>query len=170
MPLVSVSWHDAMNFCAAFERRWISLLPSGFRVTLPTEIQWEYAARAGTDASYYAGESHSVLDSIAWYAGNSLGTRHPVCEKLPNQWGLYDMIGNVWQWCLDAAEPYPAMESVDWMGRRDTTLRAYRGCSFMAEPGVSTLPCVRGWLPPEERLDDGGFRLCLTHERVLQRH
>jgi formylglycine-generating enzyme required for sulfatase activity len=87
-PVVNVSWHDA----AAYSK-WL-----GGR--LPKEGEWEHAALAGASADPYG-----PLDEIAWYEGNSGGATHPVEQKRPNDWGLYDMLGNVWEWCEDCDEP-----------------------------------------------------------------
>lgn len=95
LPVEQVSWNDAMAFCAkltAIEHS-SGALPAGWLYTLPTEEQWEYACRAGMPASY-SGE----LDPLAWYAENSGMKTQPVATKAPNAWGLYDMLGNVWEW------------------------------------------------------------------------
>jgi formylglycine-generating enzyme required for sulfatase activity len=140
-PVEQVSWEDCQKFFAQ-----INGIFKGLDLSLPTEAQWEFACRAGTDAATYAGPLEIVgecnapaLDPIAWYSGNSgvdfeldngfdssnwpnkqydhqrAGTR-PVAQKLPNPWGLYDMLGNVWEWCLDRPRPYtdqPAVDPVD---------------------------------------------------------
>ncbi len=97
-PVCYVSWYDAMEFCKWLtkkERR-RGRLPEGYEYTLPTEAEWEYACRAGTTGSY-AGN----VDSMAWYKKNSGGRTNPVGQRKPNAWGLHDMHGNVWEWCVD---------------------------------------------------------------------
>jgi formylglycine-generating enzyme required for sulfatase activity len=97
-PLVYINWNDALDFCEWLtkkERR-RGRLPEGYIYTLPTEAEWEYACRAGTEGDY-AGD----LDSMAWHKANSPDRISPVGAKKPNAWGLHDMHGNVWEWCVD---------------------------------------------------------------------
>jgi formylglycine-generating enzyme required for sulfatase activity len=94
-PVEMVSWNDAMQFCRKLSEK------TGKGITLPTEAQWEYACRAGADTRFSFGDDDELLDSYCWYGINS-GTRtHPVGTKKPNAWGLYDMHGNVQEWCSD---------------------------------------------------------------------
>jgi formylglycine-generating enzyme required for sulfatase activity len=95
-PAERVSWNDASEFC-----RKLSVL-TGNTVRLPTLAEWQYACRAGTSTRFFSGDSESNLGRVAWYAGNSGGTTHPVGQKAPNAWGLYDVHGNVYEWCQDA--------------------------------------------------------------------
>jgi formylglycine-generating enzyme required for sulfatase activity len=113
LPVETVGWDDAMEFCQKLTKRehGAGRLPEGYAYTLPTEAQWEYACRAGT-----TGPRYGKLEDIAWYSGNSDQTTHPVCRKQPNAWGLYDMIGNVWQWCFDWHGNYPGGDVSDPTG------------------------------------------------------
>jgi formylglycine-generating enzyme required for sulfatase activity len=111
-PVETITWYDAVTYCnklseeAGYEpcfdpENWsCDFSKNGFR--LPTEAEWEYACRAGTTTKYYTGNSESDLDVAGWYAGNSIdGLQKPVADKIPNHWNLYDMHGNVKEWCVD---------------------------------------------------------------------
>jgi len=95
LPVEYVSWHSAVKFCKTLSR------VTGKRYRLPTEAEWEYASRAGTETPYYFGEDRSDLGDYAWCRDNSEGKTHPVAQKKPNGFGLYDMYGNVEEWCSD---------------------------------------------------------------------
>lgn len=122
-PVEQVSWNDVRIFLAklnAEQDRWT--------VRLPTEAEWEYAARAGS-----TGETYGPLDEIAWYRANAARTTHPVGRKLPNAFGLYDMLGNVWQWCHDWFGSYPGVPSTDPQGPAKGDRRVTRGGCFYCD-------------------------------------
>jgi len=155
-----VSWHDAVAYCnklsiaAGLQQcysgdRFAGLACTGYR--LPTEAEWEYAARAGTTGARY-GE----LDAVAWHEGNSFNETHPVGARAPNNWGLYDMLGNVWEWTNDWSAEHPG-KAVDPMGPSAGRSRVYRGGSWsLAARNVHAAYRVAG--VPEYRYFNLGFR------------
>ena len=97
-PVETVSW----DLCQLFLKKLNAKIAGhGGTFVLPTEAQWEYACRAGTTTKFYCGDDEALLTEYAWYKANGGDKTHPVGEKMPNPWGLYDMSGNVWQWCQD---------------------------------------------------------------------
>ena len=122
-PVEQISWRDATNFCNQFndQERSAGRLPASFVYRLPTEAEWEYACRAGTTNRFFFGDdpSYSMLGGYAWYISSNDGT-HPVGLKAPNSWGLFDLYGNVWEWCSDAFAPYPGGSVTDYYRGPDT--------------------------------------------------
>jgi formylglycine-generating enzyme required for sulfatase activity len=175
LPMYFVSWNDAMEFCAKLtaRERAAGRVSAGYEYSLPTEAQWEYACRAGSTGATYAGPNTAeVLDRIAWYDRNSaenytgrpLGpTRsgpRAVGQKAPNAWGLYDMVGNVWQWCRDWHGPYPGGSVTDPTGPATGTLRVNRGGSF-GSGANSERSAGRAGNPEFEASAYRGFRIAL---------
>ena len=147
LPVDRICWKHAVYFCTRLSERQFET----FR--LPTEAEWEYACRAGNTASYSFGEVPSLLTQYAWFNSNSNHSAHPVGQKAPNAFGLYDMHGNVWEWCSDWYDEYIADSSIDPQGPPDGSSRILRGGSWFCTPG----PCRsgnRGWNTPDVRDDD----------------
>jgi formylglycine-generating enzyme required for sulfatase activity len=119
-PVESVSWLDATNYCARLTQQELAAgrIPPGSHYRLPTEAEWECAARAGTSTRFSYGDDPNFtnLTNHAWYSFNSGFGTHPVGQKLPNPWGLYDMEGNVLEWTLDWYGPYPGGSVTDPQG------------------------------------------------------
>jgi formylglycine-generating enzyme required for sulfatase activity len=162
-PVDFVSWQDATNFCALLTARdrasgYISAT-SFYR--LPTEAEWEYAARAGSSASYSFGDDVDLLDQYGWYEANSGSSTHPVGQKLPNSWGLYDISGNAWEWCLDWFGPNPTTLSTDPQGPVSGTGRVVRGGSWF-RPAAMCRAAQRLTVVPTARYTDLGFRIVLV--------
>lgn len=135
-PVSSVSWPDATNYCGLLTERELAAgrIPAGSRYRLPTEAEWECAARAGTTTRFSFGDdaNNSELGRYAWTAENSNFTVHPVGEKLPNPWGLHDMHGNVWEWTQDWLGPLPGGAVTDPQGPATNPIgwKVTRGGSF----------------------------------------
>lgn len=123
-PVEKVSWED----CQLFIRKLNIMTGKEFR--LPTEAEWEFAARGGNYSRGYTYSGGNVIDSVAWYIGNSDGQSHPVGQKCPNELGLYDMSGNVWEWCSDRAGEYNFSFQTDPVGPSSGINRINRGGSW----------------------------------------
>ena len=156
-PVEVVSWYDAVEFC-----RKLSALPAeqsaGFKYRLPTEAEWEYACRARTTTKYSFGDSDSELGEYAWFDDKSADTTHPVGGKKPNAWGLYDMHGNVYEWCQDWYGDYPSGAVTDPTGAASGSVRVNRGgCWFNFS--VYCRSANRFWDTPDVRGSYLGFRV-----------
>ena len=160
-PVEQVSWDEAVEFCRKLTQlhQDAGVMPQGWAWRLPTEAEWEYAARAGT-----AGPRHGELDAIAWHDGNSGGKTHPVKQKAANAWGLYDMIGNVWEWCSDSYGGYPTGAVEDPTGPNSGSYRVNRGGSWCFDAGCCR-SAGRVRLEPGRRNGDLGFRPVLSSVR-----
>jgi formylglycine-generating enzyme required for sulfatase activity len=162
LPVENVSWDDAMDFCRKLTEgeRAAGTLPDGYVYTLPTEAQWEYACRAGTTGDY-AGD----LNSMAWHSGNSGSSTHAVATKQANAWGLHDMHGNVWEWCLDRySDRYPGGSVTDYAGPRSGSDRVIRGGSWVGT-AQSCRSASRIGDVPGYSWNVLGFRLALSSVR-----
>lgn len=177
-PSIGTTWHNAMTFC-----RWLSI-KTGKKYRLPTEAEWEYAARAGGQAAYFFGGSPDKLKEYAWFEANSDQMTHEVAKKKPNPWGLYDMLGNVREWVYDFYSPtaYAAdakkQPPVNPMGPKKGKVHVARGGDW--DSAASDLRCAarafeedwwrfqdpqepksKWWLP---QMDFIGFRIAISIE------
>jgi formylglycine-generating enzyme required for sulfatase activity len=168
-PVENVSWNDAIAFCNALSLRegfkpyyrfGAGARSGGEGYRLPTEAEWEYASRAGSTTRYGFGDDAKRLDESAWFDGNSSERTHPVGQKRPNAFGLFDMHGNVGEWCWDGYEArYDANPTVDDpVGPSRATLRVFRGGSWADIPRGTRSTSRYGRLP-DYRSDDLGFRV-----------
>jgi formylglycine-generating enzyme required for sulfatase activity len=159
-PVEEVSWEDAVEFC-----RKLSELPeekaAGRVYRLPTEAEWEYACRAGSQTAYSFGDDARLLKDFAWFSDNSNSQTHPVGQKKPNAWGLYDMHGNVWEWCGDWYGDYPRGSATDPTGPKERSSRVYRGGSWLISAGNCRAAYRDGDGPSDsyDILGDLGLRL-----------
>jgi formylglycine-generating enzyme required for sulfatase activity len=160
-PVENVSWDDAVKFCRKLSERPEEKL-AGYEYRLPTEAEWEYACRAGTTTAYSFGDSNSELGDYAWYDKNSGNTTHPVGGKKPNPWGLYDMHGNVFEWCQDGYGDYPSGSVTDPTGAASGSYRVLRGGSFGAQTS-NVRSADRGYNLPFDRFYSYGFRPARTY-------
>ncbi len=152
LPVERVSWDDAQRFCQKLSTS------SGCRLRLPTEAEWEYACRAGTTTVFCSGDAERTLDGVGLYDGNAGGRTHPVGQKKANAWGLYDMHGNVWEWCQDWGSSYTANALTNPQGAGSGTLRVLRGGSwdYVAQLCRSA---IRSYNGPDDRHYRYGFRV-----------
>jgi formylglycine-generating enzyme required for sulfatase activity len=170
LPITMVSWRDAVEFCNLLSIRdslspcyetkgkkvVCDFLSSGYR--LPTEAEWEYAARGGLYSSGLTYAGSSDIDTVGWYKRNSTGCTHKRGRKKPNELGIFDMSGNVWEWCWDWYGAYDPGNRKDPRGPEEGTQRVYRGGSwvdFEYACGVA----ARGGRTPNRGYDDIGFRV-----------
>ncbi len=151
-PVETISWDDAANFCKKLSDK------TRQAARLPTEAEWEYACRAGTKTAFSFGDDDSALGDYAWYADNSGGTTHPVAQKKPNPWGLYDMHGNVWEWVADWHDDYPTQAVTDPKGPGSGAFRVVRGGGYLYSP-VNCRSANRGHYAPVDREMMCGFRV-----------
>ncbi|MBR7143835.1 MAG: SUMF1/EgtB/PvdO family nonheme iron enzyme, partial [Lentisphaeria bacterium] len=169
-PVVNVSWDAAKEFCNKLNKEYADKLPSGYKFDLPTEAQWEYACRAGTTTALNNGTnltstdgSCSNLNEVGWYCNNyGSGGHKTVGQKRPNNWGLYDMHGNVWEWCRDWYGSYNG-DAVDPVGPSSGLDRVSRGGSWCGYASVCR-SAYRSYSSPSSGFSDYviGFRLALV--------
>ena len=153
-PVENVSWNDAQEFCAELSRM------TGRRFTLPTEAEWEYAARGGNKSTNAKYSGSSSVANVAWYDGNSGNQTHPVGRLRPNELGIYDMSGNVWEWCLDWYGNYSSASQTDPMGPGSGSTRVLRGGSWDGYARYCRV-ANRSSNTPGNRDDYYGFRVVL---------
>ena len=184
-PVEQVTWYDAVEFCNKLSSS-AGLTPvytitgrtpaTGYPITsatvtadftqngyrLPTEAQWEYACRAGTTTTFFwgntSGDPDATTESYAWYASNSNNTTHGVGQKLPNPWGLYDIVGDVWQWCWDWFGTYPTGPQTNPIGPSSGTDRVIRGGSWYNSSG-GLASAYRYYDDPNYEYNTIGFRV-----------
>lgn len=153
-PVENVSWHDAQEFCTELSRI------TGRRFTLPTEAEWEYAARGGNKLTNAKYSGSSSVANVAWYDGNSGSQTHPVGRLRPNELGIYDMSGNVWEWCLDWYRNYSSSSQTDPMGSGSGLFRVLRGGSWFNSAKLCRVASRRSSIPGNSN-NIYGFRVVL---------
>ena len=185
-PVERVNWYDAVSFCNALSKRqgltpayeidpytqdpdnqnssddpkWtVKLIQGAHGYRLPTEVEWEYAARGGPYARGFEYAGSPDLDQVGWYSRNSNQETQPVGQKRPNELGLYDMSDNVWEWCWDWYAAYPTSPQTDYQGPEGGSYRVYRGGSWNGGAGLSRVASRLYFYHPVRRSVDLGFRL-----------
>jgi formylglycine-generating enzyme required for sulfatase activity len=151
-PATYVSWKDAAEFC-----RRISVRESA-EYRLPTEAEWEWACRAGTESSFSFGDDAKLLPDHAWARGNSQDESRPVRQKSSNSWGLYDMHGNAWEWTDDRFGAYSPEAAVDPRGPQTGDQRTLRGGCFWSVPVSDYRSAARRKWPEGLGYSESGFR------------
>lgn len=156
-PIETVSWNDATEFCRKLSQK------SRIQVGLPTEAEWEYACRAGSTTNYCFGDSDNQMGDYAWSRSNSGRKTHPVGQKKPNAWGLYDMYGNVWEWCQDWYDGgyYAKNHEGDPSGPQTGSDRVQRGGSWPDRASYCRV-AGRAKLTPKFTGYNHGFRVVVS--------
>jgi formylglycine-generating enzyme required for sulfatase activity len=158
-PVEMVFWNDATEFCKKLSEK------TRQAVRLPTEAEWEYACRAGTAMAFSFGDAESAVGDYAWHDGNSGYTTHPVGQKKPNAWGLYDMHGNVWEWCADWYGDYASGAVTDPQGPASGEHRVLRGGSwdyYGSEGPGNCRAAIRTGCCLDDRTNYYGFRVVVS--------
>ena len=161
-PVENVSWDDARTFAKAMNEK-----NDGYEYRLPTEAEWEVAARAGAETDYPSGDGLAALRQVGWYSGNADNETHPVAKKKPNAWGIYDMHGNVLEWVEDSYDEdfYKSSDAKrkDPVNRSDSPYRGLRGGSWSNDARYVRSSLRSGW-KPGRRGSNVGFRLARTQK------
>ena len=155
LPVERVSWNDCQEFISKLN----SLTGRKFR--LPTEAEWEYAAHGGKKSRGYQYSGNSNISDVAWYDGNSGSKPHPVGTKQANELGIYDMSGNVWEWCSDWYSSYSSSSQTNPTGSDSGSYRVRRGCCWYYDARICR-SSFRGYCTPDIRCFDLGLRLVLS--------
>jgi formylglycine-generating enzyme required for sulfatase activity len=159
LPVEQVSWNTCQEFIKKLND--FGSAPEGYKFALPTEAQWEYACRAGSKTAYCFGDDDKQLGDYAWYSRNSGSKTHEVGTKKANAWGIYDMHGNVWEWCSDWYEDYPHSDVVDPTGASSGADRVFRGSGWVLS-AEGCRSAFRYFATPGGSNDDLGLRLALV--------
>jgi formylglycine-generating enzyme required for sulfatase activity len=174
-PVEYITWYEVVEFCNTLSKK-VGLKPAytidGTTVTLnssytgyrlPTEAEWEYAARGckGNSCEGFVYPGSNTPDELGWHGNNSSGTSHPVGQKKPNRLGIYDMAGNVWEWCYDWYGAYSNVEANNPTGPLTGSRRLIRGGSYLYSSGSFRVGGRVDWAGPGSRVNNFGFRVVL---------
>lgn len=153
LPVDRVSWEDCQEFIQRLNAK------GGGGFYLPTEAEWEYACRAGSESAFCFGQEPSSLRNFAWFKENAENVLHEVGKQHGNAWNIQDMHGNAWEWCQDWYAPYAGQDTNDYAGPADGESRVRRGGAVSCGAN-DCRSAARGICPPQARLNMNGFRLC----------
>lgn len=155
MPVETISWND----CQEFINKLNNITHKNFR--LPTESEWEFAARGGNKSRHTRFSGSNILEDVAWFANNSNDILQNVALKFPNELGIYDMSGNVWEWCNDCYQEYPKA-SQEKVNLSQTAFRCIcRGGGYKNYPELCRIS-FRNTYANDAKINTIGFRLCLS--------
>ncbi|MCL2246945.1 MAG: formylglycine-generating enzyme family protein [Lentimicrobiaceae bacterium] len=155
LPVETVSWYDAQDFIGKLNTI------TGNKYRLPTEAEWEYAARGGNQSKGFKYSGSNDIDVVAWYKENNNGTTHPVGTKAPNELGIYDMSGNISEWCSDWYGTYTAESQINPVGPSTGTFKIRRGGNWQNPNLITFRISSRGGTTIHSRFNSFGFRLVL---------
>lgn len=157
LPVENVSWNDCQKFISKLNNM------TGRKFRLPTEAEWEYAARGGKKSRGYQYSGSNKLLAVAWYNFNADDKTHPVGTKLANELGIYDMTGNVWEWCQDYGGSYSNLPQINPTGSKSGTYRIIRGASIINHKEYCNVS-IRSYdeIASDERTWNVGLRLALS--------
>jgi formylglycine-generating enzyme required for sulfatase activity len=158
LPVETVSWNDIQEFIKKLNEK------TRRKYRLPTEAEWEYAARGGRKSRGYKYAGSDNMDEVAWYWTNSGRISHPIGKLKPNELGLFDMMGNVWEWCLDwyDSDYYKNSHINNPIGPSNGSYRVNRGGSWNFDAAFDTYPSTRSYQSPDYKDSNLGFRLHWT--------
>ena len=155
-PVESVSWYEAIQFCQRLSQL------NNRKVRLPSESEWEYIGRAGSQGEYFFGDNPTWLEQYAWYSTNSDKKTHNVGQKLPNSWGLHDILGNVWEWCQDEyCENYINAPTDGSPMGGDSKYRMLRGGSWLNDYNFCRC-AYPNWANANSKQNVYGFRVAVS--------
>ena len=162
-PVEKVKFYDSVAYCARLTQRERKSgnIPANYSYRLPTEAEWEYACRAGTTNLFSFGDSDDLAETYSWTAENSDEKTHPVGLKKPNPWGLYDIHGNVWEWCLDWYGDYPSEPVTDPTGPEQGETKVFRGGGWNNDAPFAR-SANRFTMSPSNGIHFVGFRIVLA--------
>ena len=160
-PMYYVNHSEAEEFCGRLNQRLSGQLPDGYSFALPTETEWEYAARGGSKSNAYTCSGSNYLSDVGWYRDNSSESTHAVGMKRANELGLYDMSGNVWEWCADWYGSYVSSAQTNPRGPSSGSIRVLRGGSW-DDGALNCRVASRSRSIPSNRCGSLGFRLAIV--------